>query len=46
MKDAGKSTRGRLAQLIDINRVCDRVVVLESGKKIYDGDVSVGDRDL
>ena len=42
MKDAGKSIVVVSHNMIDINRVCDRVVVLESGTKIYDGDVSSG----
>jgi lipopolysaccharide transport system ATP-binding protein len=28
--------------MIDINRVCDRVVVLDGGRKIHDGDLSAG----
>ena len=28
--------------MIDINRVCDRVVVLDVGRKIHDGDLSAG----
>jgi len=28
--------------MIDINRVCDRIVVLEGSKKIFDGEVSTG----
>ena len=28
--------------MIDINRVCDRVVVIDAARKIYDGDVSEG----
>src|SRR5688572_19983600 len=42
MKDAGKSIVVVSHNMIDINRVCDRVVVLEGGRKIYDGAVSSG----
>jgi lipopolysaccharide transport system ATP-binding protein len=42
MKNAGKSILVVSHNMIDINRVCDRVVVLAGGKKIFDGDVSAG----
>jgi len=42
MKRAGKAIVVVSHSMIDINRVCDRVVVLAGGKKIYDGDVSAG----
>jgi len=41
-KRAGKTIVVVSHNMIDINRVCDRVVVMERGKKIYDGDISVG----
>jgi lipopolysaccharide transport system ATP-binding protein len=42
IKNVGKTIVVVSHNMIDINRVCDRVVVLEAGKKIYDGDVSTG----
>jgi len=42
IKRAGKAIVVVSHNMIDINRVCDRVVVLDGGKKIYDGDVSAG----
>src|SRR2546429_7997103 len=41
-KRAGKTIVVVSHNMIDINRVCDRVVVMERGKKIYDSDVSAG----
>ena len=41
-KRAGKTIVVVSHNMIDINRVCDRVVVMDGGKKIFDGDVSVG----
>src|SRR5262245_822301 len=41
-KAAGKSIVVVSHNMIDINRVCDRVVVMDGGKKIYNGDVSAG----
>jgi lipopolysaccharide transport system ATP-binding protein len=41
-KTAGKSIVVVSHNMIDINRVCDRVVVMDGGKKIYSGDVSAG----
>jgi homopolymeric O-antigen transport system ATP-binding protein len=41
-KSAGKTIVVVSHNMIDINRVCDRVVVMERGKKIYGGDVSAG----
>jgi lipopolysaccharide transport system ATP-binding protein len=42
IKDAGKTIVVVSHNMIDINRVCDRVVVIDAGKKIFDGNVSVG----
>lgn len=42
MKNAGKSILVVSHNMIDINRVCDRVVVLAGGKMIFDGAVSDG----
>jgi len=42
MKDAGKSIVVVSHNMIDINRVCDRVLVLDNGRKIYDGEMSSG----
>jgi homopolymeric O-antigen transport system ATP-binding protein len=41
-KRAGKTIIVVSHNMIDINRVCDRVVVMDGGKKIHDGDVSAG----
>ena len=41
-KRAGRTIVVVSHNMIDINRVCDGVVVMERGKKIYDGDVSAG----
>jgi lipopolysaccharide transport system ATP-binding protein len=41
-KRAGKTIIVVSHNMIDINRVCDRVVVMNGGKSIYDGDVSTG----
>jgi lipopolysaccharide transport system ATP-binding protein len=41
-KRAGKSIIVVSHNMIDINRVCDRVVVLDGGKKVFDGNVSMG----
>jgi lipopolysaccharide transport system ATP-binding protein len=41
-KRAGKSIVVVSHNMIDINRVCDRVVLLDGGKKIYDGAVPAG----
>ena len=41
-KNAGKTIVVVSHNMIDINRVCDRVVVMDSGQKIFDGNVSVG----
>ena len=42
LKRAGRTIVVVSHNMIDINRVCDRVVVLDGGKKFYDGDVSTG----
>jgi lipopolysaccharide transport system ATP-binding protein len=41
-KRAGKSIVVVSHNMIDINRVCDRVVVMDSGRSIFDGNISVG----
>jgi len=42
IKNSGKSIVVVSHNSIDISRVCDRVVVLDGGKNIYDGGVSIG----
>ena len=42
IKNTGKTIVVVSHNMIDMNRVCDRVVVLDDGRKIFDGDVSTG----
>ena len=42
LKKAGKSIVVVSHNMIDIARVCDRVIVLHGGRKLYDGAVSAG----
>jgi len=42
MKRNGKTIVVVSHNMIDINRVCDRVLVMDGGKNIYDGDLSAG----
>ncbi|HEX9272838.1 MAG TPA: ABC transporter ATP-binding protein [Candidatus Binatia bacterium] len=42
IKNAGKTIVVVSHNMIDINRVCDRVMVMDTGMKIYEGDVSSG----
>ena len=42
MKDAGSTIIVVSHNMIDINRICDRVVVLDGGRKVFDGDESTG----
>lgn len=42
LKNAGKTIVVVSHNMIDISRVCDRVIVLDRGKKIFDGAVSSG----
>jgi lipopolysaccharide transport system ATP-binding protein len=42
IKNLGKTVVVVSHNMIDINRVCDRVVVIDGGKKIYNGSVSAG----
>jgi len=42
IKNTGKTIVVVSHNMIDMNRVCDRVVVLDDGRKIFDGDISTG----
>lgn len=42
LKSAGKTIVVVSHNMIDISRVCDRVIVLDGGKKFYDGEVASG----
>jgi len=42
IKRTGKTIVVVSHNMIDINRVCDRVIVLDGGKKIHDGEISSG----
>ncbi len=42
LKKIGRTVVVVSHNMIDVNRVCDRVVVIEGGRKIHDGDVSTG----
>jgi lipopolysaccharide transport system ATP-binding protein len=42
LKSSGKTIVVVSHNMIDIHRVCDRVIVLDGGKNIHDGDVSSG----
>jgi len=42
LKSGGKTIVVVSHNMIDINRVCDRIVVMDGGKKIFDGNVSKG----
>ncbi|HYA28411.1 MAG TPA: ABC transporter ATP-binding protein, partial [Acidobacteriota bacterium] len=42
IKRTGKTIVVVSHNMIDINRVCDRVIVLDGGKKIHDGEMSSG----
>jgi len=42
LKNAGKTIVVVSHNMVDIHRVCDRVIVLDRGKKIYDGAVASG----
>jgi lipopolysaccharide transport system ATP-binding protein len=42
IKRSGKTIIVVSHNMIDINRICDRVIVLEGGRKIYDGEVPGG----
>ena len=42
MKNACKTIVLVSHNILDINRVCDRVLVMDCGKSTYDGDVSTG----
>jgi lipopolysaccharide transport system ATP-binding protein len=42
MKNAGRTIAVVSHNMIDINRVCDRVIVMNGGKNIYDGNVLAG----
>jgi energy-coupling factor transporter ATP-binding protein EcfA2 len=42
LKNAGSTIVLVSHNMIDVNRVCDRVIVMEGGKKTHDGGVSVG----
>jgi lipopolysaccharide transport system ATP-binding protein len=41
-KRAGRTIVVVSHNMIDINRICDRVVVMDGGKKIFGGNVSIG----
>jgi len=42
LKNAGSTIVLVSHNMIDVNRVCDRVIVMEGGKKTHDGGVSAG----
>lgn len=42
LKNAGRTIVVVSHNMVDISRVCDRVIVLDEGKKIYDGAVASG----
>lgn len=42
LKKIGRTVVVVSHNMIDVNRVCDRVVVMEGGRKTHDGDVSTG----
>lgn len=42
LKKIGRTVVVVSHSMIDVNRVCDRVVVIEEGRKTHDGDVSTG----
>lgn len=42
LKKIGRTVVVVSHSMIDVNRVCDRVVVMEGGRKTHDGDVSTG----
>jgi lipopolysaccharide transport system ATP-binding protein len=42
LKNAGRTIVLVSHNMIDVNRLCDRVIVMENGKKTHDGDVSIG----
>ena len=42
MKAAGSTIVVVSHNMIDVNRVCDRIIVMEHGRKNHDGDVSTG----
>ena len=42
LKKIGRTVVVVSHNMIDVNRVCDRVVVIEGGRKTHDGDVSTG----